>query len=71
MSKNELIEQQLDEILERYHLKYWKEEGLEELIMYAQKEKEHWEAIDNIRMTKDLTTIIEIAGTLRETEEKA
>ena len=39
--------------------------------MYAQKEKEHWEAIDNIRMTKDLTTIIEIAGTLRETEEKA
>lgn len=66
MSKNELIEQQLDEILERYYLKYWKEESLEELIMYAKKE--HSEAIDNIRITNDLAKIIELAETLTETE---
>ena len=66
MSKNELIEQQLDEILERYHLKYWKEESLEELIIHA--EKEHSEAIDNMRMTNDLTRIIQLAETLTETE---
>ncbi|MGB5505737.1 MAG: hypothetical protein WBM70_03520 [Sulfurovum sp.] len=67
MSKNELIEQQLDGILERYYyLKYWKEESLEELIIHA--EKEHSEAIDNMRMTNDLTRIIQLAETLTETE---
>jgi len=69
MSKNELIEQQLDEMLERYHLQYWKEEGLEELVMYAEREKKHWESIDNKRMTNDMTSIIEIAETLTETVE--
>ncbi|MGB5506256.1 MAG: hypothetical protein WBM70_06200 [Sulfurovum sp.] len=67
MSKNELIDQKLDEKLERYYyLKYLKEESLEDLIMYA--EKEHWESIDNIHRTNDLTRIIELAETLTETE---
>ncbi len=67
MSNNELIEQQLDEILERYYyLRYWKEESLEDLIMYA--EKEHSETIDNIRRSNDLIRIIELAETLAETE---
>ncbi|WP_373033134.1 hypothetical protein [Sulfurovum sp.] len=69
MSKNELIEQQLNEILERYHLTYWKKEGLEELAIYARKEKEHWESIDNKRMTHDMSRIIELSETLTKTVE--
>ncbi|MGB5505301.1 MAG: hypothetical protein WBM70_01305 [Sulfurovum sp.] len=68
MSKNESVEEQLNNILERYHLLYWKQLGLQELIKNAVREKEHWEAIDNIRMTNDMTRIIEIAETLTETE---
>jgi len=66
MSKNELTEQ-LDELLERYHLQYWKVEGLEDLSMYARKEKEHWESIGNKRMTNDMTRIIELSETLTAT----
>jgi len=67
MSKNELIEQKLDEILEKYYyLKYWKEESLDELIMFA--EKEYTETVDNIRMKNDLIKIIELAESLTETQ---
>lgn len=67
MSKNELIEQQLDKMLEGYYyLKYWKEESLEELIVNA--EREYSETIDNKNMINDLTRIIELAETLTETE---
>ena len=68
MSTNESIEQELNNLLERYHLLYWKNSGLEELIKNAQKEKKHWEAIDNIRMTSDMTRIIELADSLMATE---
>jgi len=68
MSKNELTEQ-LDELLERYHLQYWKVEGLEDLSMYARKEKEYWESKENERMTRDMTRIIEISETLTGTGE--
>lgn len=66
MSKNELTEQ-LDELLERYHLQYWKVEGLEDLSMYARKEKEYWESKENERMTRDMTKIIELSETLTAT----
>lgn len=66
MSKNELTVQ-LNEILERYHLQYWKVEGLEELAINARKEKEYWEAKDNERMIRDMTTIIELSETLTAT----
>jgi len=68
MSKNELTEQ-LDELLERYHLQYWKVEGLEDLSMYARKEKEYWESKENERMTRDMTKIIELSETLTATGE--
>lgn len=71
MSKNELAEQQLDEILNRYHLLYWKKSGLEELIKNAEKEKALWKARDNMRMTNDMTKIIEMAEILVSTKEEA
>jgi|GEM_PF-3936275 len=68
MITNESIEQELDNLLERYHILYWKNPGLKELINNAKKEKKHWEAIDNLRMTNDMTRIIELADMLMETE---
>ena len=68
MSKNELIEQELDEILEKYHLLSWKELVLEVLSMNEQKEKEHWEKSYSTSVTNDIARIIEITETLTETE---
>jgi hypothetical protein len=68
MITNESIEQELNNILERYHVLYWKNSGLNELIKNAVREKKHWEAIDNIRMINDMTRIIDIANMLMETE---
>ncbi len=67
MSKNELLEQELDEILEKYHLLAWKELVLEVLSKNEQKEKEHWEESYSASVTKDIARIIEITETLTET----
>jgi hypothetical protein len=68
MSKNELIEQELDEILEKYHLLSWKELVLEVLSKNEQKEKEHREELYSTSVTNDITRIIEITEALKETE---
>jgi hypothetical protein len=68
MSKNELIEQELDEILEKYHLLSWKELVLEVLSKNEQKEKEHREELYSTNVTNDITRIIEITEALKETE---
>ena len=59
MSKNEsiarltdeILEEQLVDILERYQLINWKQAGLEVLIKYAQREKEYWENSNNPQNT--------------------
>lgn len=81
MSKYELatqldntLEEELDMILERYHLLSWKELILEVLIENTQKEKKNWEASNyeedsnSKRVINDLNRVIEIAETLKETE---
>jgi len=68
MFTNESLEEELNYLLERYHLLYWKKAGLKELINNAQREKRHWESIDNIRMTNDMNRIIELADALTQTE---
>ena len=66
MSKNELIEQELDEILEKYHLLPWKELVLEVLSKNEQKEKEHWQESYSVSVTNDIARIIEIMEALTE-----
>ena len=79
MSKNEsiarltdeILEEQLVDILERYQLINWKQAGLEVLIKYAQREKEYWENSNNphnTNLANDFTRVIEIAETLTKTK---
>ena len=67
----ESVERQLDEILGRYRLLHWKEAGWQELIMYAQKEKEYWESVNKIHVIKDLTRVIGMAETLARVQEES
>ena len=71
MLTNESLERQLDGMLDRYHVLFWKELGLKALIKNAKKEKEIWEARNNRRITKIMSRIIKIAEILRKRKEKA
>jgi len=70
MTMIESVERQLDEILSRYRILHWKEAGLQELIKYAQKEKEYWESVNKIHVINDLTKVIVMAETLTREKKK-
>ena len=66
----ESVERQLDELLTEFHVLHWKDEGLSQLIKYAESEKKFWEERKHEHATNMMIKIIGIAKSLQKLKDK-